>query len=219
MRNSELVGSTGQKIIFAGDSAGGNISTAALIKCIEMGVPKPAGLFNAYTIYLVNFVKSPSRITGFFDTFLNFHVVMKIFKCYGDGKPLNVLQKPQESGKKVKRSEGSEIPAAPEDEHIFELPKSYLLSPFWAPDEILREFPPTRLVTMITDPCIDDCVDFGKKLRRLNVDTQIDVLGGLFHGFLSFIQVRRMTCLSGRFNMHSKGSFEKTYKNLFLAIT
>lgn len=192
LKNPESVGSTGENIVFVGDSAGGNISTAVVIKCIEMGIPPPKGLFNAYSIYLVNLVKSPARFMGFFDSFLPYGTVLKIFKCYGGGVSLNSIQ-PKDSSEaqqSTKKFQASEIPKAPDDQFIFEIPKSHLLSPYWAPEEILREFPPTKIVTMITDPCLDDCVDFAKKLKRLNVDTQIDVLGGLFHGFLSFTQVR-----------------------------
>lgn len=153
-----------------------------------MGVPKPTGLFNAYTIYLVNLVKTPARFMGFFDSFLNYNVIMKIIKCYGEGKSLSDA-KPQESPQKMKKTR-AEIPTAFDDEFVFEIPKNYLLSPFWAPDEILREFPPTKILTMITDPCLDDCICMLRKLKQLNVDTQIDILGGLFHGFLSFTQVR-----------------------------
>lgn len=186
LRNLELIGTTGQKVIFVGDSAGGNISSAVIIKCIEMGIPKPTGLFNAYSIYLVNLVKTPARFMGFFDSFLNYGVTLKIFKSYGGEKSLSDSKSTEKTKKKI----SSEIPPASEDEFVFEIPKNYLLSPFWAPNEILQEFPQTKIVTTITDPCIDDCVDFAKKLRSLEVNTQIDILpGGLLHGFLNFTQV------------------------------
>jgi acetyl esterase/lipase len=39
------------------------------------------------------------------------------------------------------------------------------------------------------DPCLDDCVMFAKKLRKLGVDVSLDVIDGLPHGFLNFSQV------------------------------
>jgi acetyl esterase/lipase len=39
------------------------------------------------------------------------------------------------------------------------------------------------------DPCLDDCVMFAKKLKKLGVSVSLDVVGGLPHGFLNFSQV------------------------------
>lgn len=36
------------------------------------------------------------------------------------------------------------------------------------------------------DPCLDDCVEFSKKLKRLGNNVTIDILDGLPHGFLNF---------------------------------
>lgn len=191
LNNPELVGSTCENIVFAGDSAGGNLVTSCVIKCIEMGIPKPIGLFNAYSIFLVNLVKTPARFMGMFDSFLPYGVALKIFKSYGCGTPLNdVAAGLTESSRASENNMNSEIPKVTDEDCIFEIEKNYLLSPYWAPDNILSEFPPTRTVTMTTDPCLDDCVDFSKKLRRLNVDTKIEVLERLTHGFLILTQVR-----------------------------
>lgn len=39
---------------------------------------------------------------------------------------------------------------------------------------------------MQLDPCLDDCVMFGKRLKRLGHNVSLDVLEGLPHGFLNF---------------------------------
>jgi hormone-sensitive lipase len=39
------------------------------------------------------------------------------------------------------------------------------------------------------DPFLDDCVMFAKKLKKLGVVVSLDILDGLPHGFLNFIQV------------------------------
>lgn len=44
------------------------------------------------------------------------------------------------------------------------------------------------------DPCLDDCVMFAKKLKRLKRPVTLDILKGLPHGFLNF------TMVSGRFS-------------------
>lgn len=39
------------------------------------------------------------------------------------------------------------------------------------------------------DPCLDDCVEFAKKLQRLDKEVTLDILEGLPHGFLNFTKV------------------------------
>lgn len=343
LKNVELVGSTGENIVFAGDSAGGNLNTACVIKCIEMGVPLPRGLFNAYTPFLVNFASTPARFLSFVDPLLPYGFIMRVFKSYGavdlssaaissssiqqtstgfgqemednheivkdvwddnrddNADPLSpdtskalesmwnkiktdvedrdwhtnlmsIRETPSEEPtspfnftklngedvddtsafsipkKEVKDelttekkklnsftaseenivldvgkdtfnvqnfqdkfhkasssfvnaftnpfkpdqqndNRGNFIPTASEDEFVFSVPKNHYLSPYWASDEILKSFPPTKILSVIVDPCLDDCVEFSKKLKHLNVDIQMDILEGLNHGFLNFAQV------------------------------
>lgn len=181
LKYADLVGTTAKKIIFAGDSAGGNIVTAVLIRIIEMKLPRPHGLFVAYTPFCVNYVKSPSRFMGYFDAFLNVTAVMKIFNCYCNGKLLDDQSKKNEICHDMDESLM---------EIFCEIPQDYLMSPIWCPDEILSKFPPIRCVTSTIDPCLDDCIEFCRRLRQLNVDTQINVLEGLIHGFLNTVKVR-----------------------------
>jgi hormone-sensitive lipase len=181
LKNAEMVGTTAKKIILAGDSAGGNIVTAVLIKIIEMNLPKPHGLFVAYTPFLVNYCKSPSRFFGYFDAFLNVTAVMKIFGCYCNGKLLD--------NQSIEKEIGNEIDDSLK-KIICDIPKDYLISPLWCPDEILQQFPPTRAVTSTTDPCLDDCIEFCRRLRNLKIQTKLTVLEGLMHGFLNTVTVR-----------------------------
>lgn len=81
------------------------------------------------------------------------------------------------------------IPTAPDDEFVFSVPINQYLSPYWASEEVLRQFPPTTILTTIVDPCLDDCVEFSKKLKRLDVNIKLEVLDGLVHGFLNFSRV------------------------------
>ncbi|XP_061376840.1 hormone-sensitive lipase isoform X1 [Danaus plexippus] len=78
------------------------------------------------------------------------------------------------------------IARSPSDEFIFSVPRDPLLSPYWADDDLLKRFPPVRLLTVHLDPCLDDCVMFAKKLKGLGNEVGIDVLEGLPHGFLNF---------------------------------
>ncbi|CAH0727126.1 unnamed protein product, partial [Brenthis ino] len=83
------------------------------------------------------------------------------------------------------------IARSPSDEFIFSVPRDPLLSPYWADEELLKKFPPVRLLTVHLDPCLDDCVMFAKKLKGLGNEVGIDVLEGLPHGFLNFSLMAR----------------------------
>ena len=299
LKNIELLGSTGENIVFAGDSAGGNLNTACIVKCIEMGIKKPKGLFNAYTPFLVNFASTPARFLSLVDPLLPYGFIMRVFKSYGanttdtietSSNSENVLNNKNhidhgivedvrddnqekidlmspDSNKnleamwlKIKSSEedsewqtnlgsiretpseepsspfdfgngsakfedaeetseekvetdmdkveiaslsekkpsqftnsekyGNLIPPAPEDEFVFSVPKNQYLSPYWASAETLKEFPATKILTTVVDPCIDDCIEFSKKLKSFGVDIHLDILEGLNHGFLNFAQVK-----------------------------
>ena len=191
LKNPELVGSTGKNVVIVGDSAGGGLAAGVIIKCIELGIPKPKGFFNAYGIFAVNFASSPSRFKSLYDPCLPMKIVLNLIKNYGNAIPLRDGNTTKKESASTNALESGMIPKAPADVFYCEITKDYLLSPFWAPDEILREFPPTKSVTTYEDPSLDDCVDFCKKLKGLNVDTRVDVLGNLPHGFLPMTGVRK----------------------------
>lgn len=101
------------------------------------------------------------------------------------------------------------IARSPSVEFAFTVPKDPYLSPYWAADEVLREFPKVSILvswiffsnvfsfyykifnpqTVDMDPCLDDCVEFAKKLKRLDKEVTLDILEGLPHGFLNFTKV------------------------------
>ncbi|XP_065076519.1 hormone-sensitive lipase [Ochlerotatus camptorhynchus] len=83
------------------------------------------------------------------------------------------------------------IARSPSDEFIFEVPKDSHMSPFWATDEVLSQFPPTKILSVVLDPCLDDCVMFAKRLKKLNNPVSLDILPGLPHGFLNFASISK----------------------------
>lgn len=58
---------------------------------------------------------------------------------------------------------------------------------YYAPDDILRHFPPTLLLCGGSDPLLDDAVDFHTRLKRLGVDSHLLVHRRLTHGFLGML--------------------------------
>lgn len=175
LKNPEKCGTTGENIVFAGDSAGGNINTACVLKCIELGIRKPKGLLNIYTPFMLDYSISPSRFMSLIDPIIPYNFSTQLHKSYCE----ELLS---ESLTKSEKAEATE-----KDNST--LQNIHLLSPFLAPDEMIKEFPTTRLVSSTFDPFVDDCVEFGKRLKSLNVDVKIDVVKGLPHGFLYFTQV------------------------------
>ena len=113
LKNPHIFGSTGEKIIFAGDSAGGNLITACALKCIEMGVRIPDGICAQYTPFLVQFTPSPSRLLCLLDPLIPFGVMMRCLQAYaGHGKGSPLYSKLDEAAKLP-------LPAPlPEDEPI-----------------------------------------------------------------------------------------------------
>jgi hormone-sensitive lipase len=209
LKNSELVGSTCKNIIFVGDSAGGNLNTACVVKIIEMGIQKPFGLFNMYAPFLLSFTTTPARYLSFVDPLLPYGFAMRVFKYYGSNEAIemrknNIADKENTSSWKFESllkstmtaiqdgdfSFGSTfIPKASDDEFTFTVPENRYLSPYLADEKILCEFPTTKILSMISDPCLDDCIEFSKKLRSLKVDITLDILNGVNHGFLNFAHI------------------------------
>ncbi|KAH0533776.1 hormone-sensitive lipase isoform X1 [Cotesia glomerata] len=74
---------------------------------------------------------------------------------------------------------------SPSEEFVFTVPRDPLLSPYRSSDDLLRKLPPTKILTSELDPCLDDCVMFGRKLKQLDIDVSLDIVKGLPHGFLS----------------------------------
>lgn len=83
-----LLGTTANKIIFAGDSAGANLLLGLTTKCFELNIKRPDGLFMAYVPVLVEFLPSPARMLGLTDPILSFGFMMRCLKAYtlGDVK-------------------------------------------------------------------------------------------------------------------------------------
>lgn len=119
-----------------GDSAGGNLAAALTVKAIKSSCTPPSGLVLAYpALSLVPWKFSPSFLLSLDDQILP-HMFLKLcIKAY-----LN---------------EG--LHCSPE--------KDPLLSPGLASDEILREFPPTRILVGTKDPLHDDSIRFTDKLK------------------------------------------------------
>lgn len=82
IKNASLLGTTADKIILAGDSAGANLNLAVALKCIDLNVRRPDGLFLAYCPVRINFDPSPARLLCLMDPLLPFGFMMRCLKAY-----------------------------------------------------------------------------------------------------------------------------------------
>nr|XP_037873125.1 hormone-sensitive lipase isoform X2 [Bombyx mori] len=98
----------------------------------------------------------------------------------------SAIVRPTQEDLAVRTNLDALIARSPSEEFIFSVPRDPYLSPYWADDELLKMFPPVRILTVHLDPCLDDCVMFAKKLKTLGNVVGIEVLEGLPHGFLNF---------------------------------
>lgn len=85
----------------------------------------------------------------------------------------------------------SGVPESLSSDFIFNVPKDPFLSPLYATDDALSQFPAINILSLSLDPCLDDSIEFAKRLRDVNVRVKLDVLAGLPHGFLNFAKVSR----------------------------
>ena len=63
-------GSTGEKILFVGDSAGGNLVIATAMKLKHLGIKLPHGIFPFYPTTIVRSSVTPSRFLSLLDPLL-----------------------------------------------------------------------------------------------------------------------------------------------------
>ncbi|XP_029176350.1 hormone-sensitive lipase-like isoform X2 [Nylanderia fulva] len=66
-----------------------------------------------------------------------------------------------------------------------------LTSPCLVSDNVLVNFPPTKIMAAQFDPFLDDCVTFARRLRSLGNNVTLDVMSDVPHGFLNLINVSK----------------------------
>ena len=61
--------------------------------------------------------------------------------------------------------------------------KDPLVSPLYAPDDVLRLFPPILLFASSEDPLLDDSIDFNRRCRSLGVDSELGAVSHMPHAY------------------------------------
>ncbi|XP_040275643.1 hormone-sensitive lipase [Bufo bufo] len=82
LKHCRLLGSTGERICLAGDSAGGNLCITVSLRAASVGVRLPDGLMVAYPATLLQATASPSRLLTLMDPLLPLSVLSKCLSAY-----------------------------------------------------------------------------------------------------------------------------------------
>uniref|UniRef100_A0AAY4DNM0 Hormone-sensitive lipase n=1 Tax=Denticeps clupeoides TaxID=299321 RepID=A0AAY4DNM0_9TELE len=82
LQNSHLLGSTGERVCLAGDSAGGNLCITVTMRAMTNGVRVPDGIMAAYPATLLTTDASPSRLLTLIDPMLPLGVLTKCINAY-----------------------------------------------------------------------------------------------------------------------------------------
>ncbi|XP_038065915.1 hormone-sensitive lipase-like [Patiria miniata] len=82
IKNAEFLGSTGEHICLAGDSAGGNLSIAVAMRAASYGIRAPDGVVPLYTPFNVHYQPSPSRMLSLLDPLLPIGILIRCLAAY-----------------------------------------------------------------------------------------------------------------------------------------
>ncbi|XP_076987843.1 hormone-sensitive lipase isoform X3 [Tamandua tetradactyla] len=82
VKHCTLLGSTGERICLAGDSAGGNLCFTVSFRAAAYGVRVPDGIMAAYPATMLQSAASPSRLLSLMDPLLPLSVLSKCVSAY-----------------------------------------------------------------------------------------------------------------------------------------
>ncbi|XP_040183215.1 hormone-sensitive lipase isoform X3 [Rana temporaria] len=107
LKHCRLLGSTGERVCLAGDSAGGNLCITVAMRAASVGVRLPDGIMVAYPATLLQATASPSRLLTLMDPLLPLSVLSKCLSAYAGTERVPVderaVEKQQSSLSQVKR--------------------------------------------------------------------------------------------------------------------
>jgi len=172
LKNFDKLGTTGKRIIVAGDSAGGNLVASATLKTITSSIRKPDAVVLSYAALLIQFYPSPSRLLSLIDPLLMFGILLRCLNAYQDPNYLKTCPRTIEDELKMTKSN-----------------HDMYLSPLLTDLDVLKHFPKTVIIASDVDPCLDENVQFSSMLHEAGVDVRMEVVPGMPHSFLAFSQM------------------------------
>eukprot|EP00048_Salpingoeca_helianthica_P006996 m.105208 g.105208 ORF g.105208 m.105208 type:complete len:902 (+) comp14194_c6_seq2:225-2930(+) len=87
LQNAHLLGSTAERVVVCGDSAGGNLCTAVALRCAMEGVRMPDAVVASYPALNLNWSPSPARLLSLFDPLLPQAILQSCVIAYVGMKP------------------------------------------------------------------------------------------------------------------------------------
>ncbi|XP_036411501.1 hormone-sensitive lipase-like isoform X1 [Megalops cyprinoides] len=87
LKHCHLLGSTGERVCLAGDSAGGNLCITVSMRALSYCVRPPDGIMVAYPATLLTTFASPSRLLTLIDPMLPLSVLSKCISAYAGTEP------------------------------------------------------------------------------------------------------------------------------------
>jgi acetyl esterase/lipase len=163
LENGEAMGINTEKIVFAGDSAGGNLALAVLIRVIKEGLQKPDAIVLTYPATYLQFSASPARVVSLLDPLLNFKLLELCgLEYYLNPNSMSVKNNAQ---------------------------RNALISPCVVPEQILKQFPRMYLNVGALDPLFDDSIYLAKRMEEANgpESVRLEIYDSLAHGYLNLI--------------------------------
>lgn len=97
VKHCALLGSTGERICLAGDSAGGNLCFTVALRAAAYGVRVPDGIMAAYPATMLQSAASPSRLLSLMDPLLPLSVLSKCVSAYAGAE----TEEPSDSDQKA----------------------------------------------------------------------------------------------------------------------
>jgi acetyl esterase/lipase len=82
LENATALGTTAERVVLCGDSAGGNLAVAVALKARAHGLRVADGICLAYPALYVNVAWSPSRLLSFFDPLLPLSILDLCLRAY-----------------------------------------------------------------------------------------------------------------------------------------
>ncbi|KAK3798516.1 hypothetical protein RRG08_063525 [Elysia crispata] len=82
VQNCEQLGSTGEKIIVVGDSAGGNLAVSTALRAASFGIRAPDGAVLVYPCTVVKYTPSPARLLSLMDPLLPVGLMTRCLAAY-----------------------------------------------------------------------------------------------------------------------------------------
>ncbi|XP_064613572.1 hormone-sensitive lipase-like [Liolophura sinensis] len=119
LNNCQRLGSTGEVICLAGDSAGANLMISTSLKAVEAGIRVADGIMAAYTPTLVQYTPSPSRLLSLMDPLLPLGILSRCLAAYAGTPPGTSPASTESQFRRDSKGDTSNCPDKADDEWVY----------------------------------------------------------------------------------------------------